>query len=80
LPEHVHVATGTTNNGTLRNPNNALYGTNTANIYAPSSGAQITLSSQTVAPAGNGQPHDNRQPYDVINFCIALTGVFPSRN
>ncbi|WP_368518657.1 phage tail protein [Rhizobium sp.] len=80
LPEHVHVATGTTSSGTLRNPNNALYGTNTANIYAPSSGAQVTLSSQTVASAGNGQPHDNRQPYDVINFCIALTGVFPSRN
>jgi microcystin-dependent protein len=80
LPQHTHVATGTTSNGTLRNPSNALYGSNTANIYGPSSGPQVTLSNQTVTPAGNGQPHDNMQPYDVINYCIALSGVFPSRN
>jgi microcystin-dependent protein len=80
LPAHTHVATGTTSNGTLRNPSNALYGTNSANIYGPSNGAQVVLASQTVTPAGNGQPHDNIQPYDVINYCIALSGIFPSRN
>ena len=78
LPQHIHLAAGTTGNGTVRNPSNALYGTNSANIYGGSSGTQVTLSSQTVTPAGNGQPHDNMQPYDVINYCIALSGVFPS--
>jgi len=29
-------------------------------------------------PAGGGQPHENRQPYLALNFCIALQGVFPS--
>ena len=71
---------GTTSSGTLRNPTNALYGTNTANIYGASGGAQVVLANQTVTPAGNTQPHDNMQPYDVINFCIALSGVYPSRN
>jgi microcystin-dependent protein len=80
LPQHTHLATGTTGNGTLRNPNNALYATNSANIYGPSSGAPVVLSSQTVSPAGNTQPHANIQPYDVINYCIALSGIFPSRN
>ncbi len=80
LPQHVHVATGTTSSGTVRSPSNGLYGTNSANIYGPSSGAQVVLANQTVTPAGNGQPHANLQPYDVINFCIALSGVFPSRN
>lgn len=28
---------------------------------------------------GGGLPHENRQPYLAVNFCIALTGVFPSR-
>jgi microcystin-dependent protein len=29
---------------------------------------------------GAGQPHPNRQPYLVLNYIIALQGVFPSRN
>ena len=33
-----------------------------------------------VAPAGGNQPHPNLQPYTTINFCIALSGIFPSRN
>jgi microcystin-dependent protein len=28
--------------------------------------------------AGNGQAHQNRQPYLVLNYVIALVGVFPS--
>ena len=31
-------------------------------------------------PAGAGRSHVNMQPYLVINFCIALQGLFPSRN
>jgi microcystin-dependent protein len=27
--------------------------------------------------AGQGQPHENRQPFLAMNFCIALQGVFP---
>jgi microcystin-dependent protein len=27
-----------------------------------------------------GQAHENMQPYIALNFCIALQGVFPSRN
>lgn len=78
LPQHIHLATGTTNSGTVRSPSNALYGTNSADIYGEPGGTQVVLSSQTVTPAGNGQPHDNMQPYDVISYCIALSGVFPS--
>lgn len=29
---------------------------------------------------GGSQPHENMQPYLVVNFCIALVGIFPSRN
>lgn len=35
---------------------------------------------QALAVAGGGAPHPNTQPYAVIGFCIALEGVFPSRN
>jgi microcystin-dependent protein len=32
-----------------------------------------------LAPVGGGLPHNNRQPYLTVNFCIALQGVFPQR-
>ena len=33
-----------------------------------------------VTNAGGSQPHENMQPYLVLNFCIALQGIFPSQN
>ncbi len=30
-----------------------------------------------LAPTGGAGAHENRQPYLALNFCIALTGVFP---
>lgn len=81
LPAHAHQSNGTTAVGGLRNPTGALYGTSTATTYATAaSGPQVPLNAQTVAPAGQGQPHENMQPFRTVNFCIALTGIFPSRN
>jgi microcystin-dependent protein len=34
----------------------------------------------TVSNVGGSQPHNNMMPYLVLNFCIALQGIFPSRN
>lgn len=31
-----------------------------------------------IGPTGGGTPHENRQPYLALNFCIALQGAFPS--
>jgi microcystin-dependent protein len=39
-----------------------------------------TMNNQIVGFAGGSQPHPNMQPALVLNFCIALSGIFPSRN
>jgi microcystin-dependent protein len=39
-----------------------------------------SMSAATVSTVGGSQPHENRQPYLVMNWCIALQGIFPSRN
>lgn len=39
-----------------------------------------TLAPQVIGLNGGSQPHENRMPYLVLNFCIATSGVFPSRN
>ncbi len=38
------------------------------------------FSQQVLSQVGGSQPHENMQPYLVLNFCICLYGVFPSRN
>ena len=58
----------------------------TGNIYAPASAADAALATETVtgtvdvADTGGGQAHENRQPFQGINYIICLFGVFPSRN
>jgi microcystin-dependent protein len=49
-----------------------------SNIYGTS--PDTTMNAAIVGPAGGSQPHSNVQPYLVVNFVIALTGIFPSRN
>jgi microcystin-dependent protein len=81
LPPHNHLGMATTAAGTTRNPTNAIYSAAASEaLYAAASGTQVVLNAGTLANTGGGQPHSNMQPYSVINFCIALTGVFPSRN
>jgi microcystin-dependent protein len=43
-------------------------------------GINTNLNAATVSPTGGGGPHNNMQPSLVINFAIALTGIFPSRS
>jgi microcystin-dependent protein len=50
-----------------------------ANMYSTAS-PTTTLFPGSVATSGGSQPHQNEQPYLVVNFCIALQGIFPSRN
>jgi len=57
------------------------------NIFASAPLAQYgsfanltTLSPASITNVGGSQPHNNMQPYLVLNFVIALVGVFPSRN
>lgn len=43
--------------------------------------ANATFSNQMIQGfSGGNQPHENRQPYLAMNFCIALEGIYPSRN
>lgn len=77
VPLHSPVVNGTTSAGTARNPTNGLYGTNGSAIFGAASGTLVPL--QGVGAGGGNQPHSNLQPYTVISFVIALSGIYPSR-
>jgi len=84
LPTHIHFASGSTTTGSSANPAGALLASDsTANPYvpAPSSAPNATaMNPATLTNFGGSQPHDNMQPYLVLEFCIALQGLFPSQN
>ncbi|MBJ7358039.1 tail fiber protein [Nocardioides sp.] len=79
LPSHTHLvsASNTANGGNSSPAGRFLGGAN--NLYG--AGAPLTtLNPATVSNIGGSQPHPNLQPYLVLNFCIALQGIFPSPN
>jgi len=53
-----------------------IYKTVTSNALT----GPTTMSPVTISSYGNGQPHENRQPFLAMNFCIALIGIYPSFN
>lgn len=46
--------------------------------FVPRGTPDTQFSSKMVPPVQGGQAHENRQPYLALNFCIALSGVYPS--
>jgi microcystin-dependent protein len=78
VPAHTHSVTGTTAAGDSPVPTGNFLGA-ADGLYAPLT-SPTTLTPATVGTAGGGQPHNNLQPYLVLNFCIALSGIFPSRS
>ncbi|MEG3191235.1 phage tail protein [Lysobacter sp. D1-1-M9] len=80
LPPHTHVLQAVTAQGTARKPAGNLYGTNSTALYAAASGPQVSLEPSTVEPVGGNGAHENMQPFQVTSYCIALVGIFPSRN
>ncbi len=77
LPQHAHGLMATNTNGALANPANGVLG-RVNNMYTTPA-SLTTLSPASVTNAGGSQPHTNMMPYLVLNFCIALQGLFPSK-
>ncbi len=78
LPQHTHLAQGTTSapDAPIAAAN---YLAQVANMYGPASSLTPVIGS-TIGNSGGSQPHDNSQPYLTVAFCIALQGVYPTRN
>lgn len=78
MPTHSHLVSANAANGTTANPTNNLLASY-LNGYAPVA-STTTLAPDELTSAGGSQPHENRQPFLTISFCIALQGIFPSPN
>jgi microcystin-dependent protein len=74
MPAHNHVLRGRAGAGDQAAPG-TLAGA--ANAYGPAADL-TTLHPASVTSVGGGQAHENMSPYLVVQWCIALQGVFPS--
>jgi len=83
MPAHVHPATADVQSGdnTTGNPLNA-YPANTGGtpIYSAGSNSLASMFPAMVSNVGGSQAHANQSPFLVLNFIIALQGIFPSRS
>ena len=85
LPTHIHTLTsnmavgGAATNATVGTPQGNYWANNGKAQYSTSQ-PDAVMSPAAVNSVGGNQPHTNVQPYLVLNFCIALQGIFPSQN
>jgi microcystin-dependent protein len=83
MPAHAHsfnmpaAATGQT--PVTAPPTNGVLIDQNAGVFVASNINSTVLGTQTIMPAGNGVPHANSQPWLALRWCVATTGVFPSR-
>lgn len=80
IPAHNHTIMSINDSGDTNQPaGNGFARSTGASVYSPSGPQQASLSPTALSPTGGSQPHNNMQPYLVLNYIIAMQGVFPQR-
>jgi microcystin-dependent protein len=78
IPTHSHVLQANNVAGNQPSPASDFWAG--ATVDTLSTGAPtVNMSAVTTLPTGQSQPHDNLPPFLVINFIIALYGIYPSQ-
>jgi microcystin-dependent protein len=80
MPSHTHgVVAATVDIADSNVPTNNNIGKASTQIFN-TVGTQVPMSVSTISSVGGNQPHNNMMPYLVMNFCIAMQGVYPPRS
>lgn len=78
IPAHTHQASGVSTAADLSPATGNAPAASPDDPYSAS--ANATMSGNAILQTGGSQPHENQPPYLVMNYIIALAGIFPSRN
>lgn len=82
IPAHNHALNGTCTVADRRPSRANTFANDTSPVtqfYAPAAHL-VPLAPASMTATGGNQPHPNMQPFVVANYCIALNGIFPSRD
>lgn len=81
MPFHTHSARAATlfdADQNMPSPDVTFGASFNGSAYA-ASGTQVQMNFQTAGVAGGSLPHNNMMPYLVLNYIIAMQGIFPAR-
>jgi microcystin-dependent protein len=78
IPAHAHLPIASSATNTLGSPKGNFWASGP--LQYSTSAINTGMAGNAIGIAGSGTGHENRSPYLVINFIIALQGVFPTRN
>ncbi|MGH9277495.1 MAG: phage tail protein [Acidimicrobiales bacterium] len=79
LPTHIHAVNASSSPGNDPNPSGKILASPLNQTYRPAA-APVAMEASSITNVGGSQAHLNMQPFLTLNFCIALQGIFPSRN
>jgi microcystin-dependent protein len=79
LPTHIHSMRAADNPADTNAATATTYLGKQTNTYGPATNL-TGMSPAEISNVGGSQAHPNMQPYLVLNFSIALQGIFPSQN
>ena len=83
MPRHQHALNATRGGANQQSPtgNQLAQQSRKSRIYAPfDANNQTPMNANAIGAAGNGQPHNNLQPFLTLRYCVAVQGIYPSRN
>ena len=78
MPAHTHALPAQGSRADRANASGAALAASADPVYSTGASAG-PMNPQAVGFVGGNQPHNNQQPYLVINFCIAVAGIYPAR-
>lgn len=79
LPSHTHTLHADSTGGDSVLPNDRVL-SQVGRLKVYDATANADMGSSSITPVGDGQAHNNMQPYIPLTCIIALQGLFPSRN
>jgi len=78
LPAHFHTLTASNENADDQVTTGNMLGGFNNGYRGPTN--LVGIQPATITSTGGSQAHENRQPYLVVSYCVALQGIFPSQN
>ena len=81
MPVHNHASVCSNTGANKPSPVDSYWSTDpggNTGAYSTTDGSQ--MAGTAIGMTGGGQPHNNLQPYLVINYIVALEGIYPPSN
>ena len=79
MPAHTHIPQAVNGAANNSSPVGHLFANTSGTLSVYSNANPTAMSPTVVSNTGSNQPHENEQPYLVMNWVVALDGIFPTR-